>query len=354
MKNINNKSENSFIKISNRKIGLDYKPFVIVEIGINHNGSIKKAKKMILDAYKSGAECVKFQSHIIEDEMVPVAKKVVPGNAKISIWDIMKKNAFTEKEERLLKKYTESLGMVYLSTPFSRAAANRLHKMNVKAYKIGSGECNNYPLIEHIARFGKPIILSTGMNDIGSVKKAVNIFEKYKVPYALLHCTSLYPTPYKKVRLGAIPQLKKIFKNAVIGLSDHSIANYTCFGAVSLGASILEKHFTSNKEWEGPDISISIDPKELKELINGSEAIHHALGGEKSILKEEKPTINFAYACVVAIDDIKKDDIFNEKNIWVKRPGTGQIKAEDYKKILGKRSLCDIKKHTQLNWNYIK
>ena len=351
--NMKNKYK-KFIKIGRRKIGEGCPPFVIAEIGINHEGSIKKAKTMVLDAYKSGAECVKFQSHVIGDEMTHDAKSVVPGNSNESIWDIMKRCSLSESEEIELKKYTESLGMIYLSTPFSRAAANRLKKMNVKAYKIGSGECNNYPLIEHIASFGKPIILSTGMNDIRAIKKAVAIFKKYNTPYALLHCTSMYPTPYDKVRLGALEQLKKVFPEAPVGLSDHSIGNYTCFAAVALGASILEKHFTSSKKWKGPDIPISLTPNELKDLIRGSRAIFEALGGAKEILKEEKPTIDFAYASVVSIKDIKKGEKLTKDNIWVKRPGTGEIKAVDYYKLIGKTAARDIKKDTQLRLADIK
>ena len=177
----------------------------------------------------------------------------------------MSRCALSEEQDVELKKYTESLGMIYLSTPFSRAAANRLERMNVPAYKIGSGECNNYPLLEHIAKFGKPVIMSTGMNDIKSIKKGAAIFRKYKVPFALLHCTSLYPTPYEKVRLGALEQLQKAFPDAIIGLSDHTIDNYACLGAVSLGASILERHFTLTKSgWS--DIAVSMDPAELKDL----------------------------------------------------------------------------------------
>ncbi|HEY4486804.1 MAG TPA: N-acetylneuraminate synthase family protein [Candidatus Paceibacterota bacterium] len=336
------------IKIGKRKISEKYPPFVIVEIGINHEGNMAKAKKMILDAHKAGAECVKFQSHVVEDEMAPEAKKVIPSHTTESIWDIMVRCAFDENQERELKKYTEKLGMIYLSTPFSRAAANRLNKMKVVAYKIGSGECNNYPLIEHIASFGKSVILSTGMNDISSVRRAVTIFRKHKTPYALLNCTSMYPTPYDKVRLGGITDLKKAFPDAVVGQSDHSLGNYTCYGAVVLGAAILEKHFTSDKKWPGPDIAISITPSELKELIVGSRAIHEALGGHKTILKEEQPVIDFAYACVVAIEDIKKGEKFTKKNIWVKRPGTGEIKAVDYLKVLGKRATQNISKDVQV------
>jgi N-acetylneuraminate synthase len=213
------------ISLSDRKVGIKYKPLVIAEIGINHEGSFKKAVKMVDDAYLAGCECVKFQAHVIDDEMIP--NKVVPGNTTETIWDIMNRCKLSEDEDKELKAYVESKGMIYLSTPFSRAAADRLERLGVSAYKIGSGECNNYPLIEHIAKFGKPVILSTGMNNIESIKKAVVILKKYKIPYALLHCTSMYPTPYEKVRLGALNELKNNFPEAVIGLSDHSIGNYT-------------------------------------------------------------------------------------------------------------------------------
>jgi len=339
---------NPSIKIGNRKIGTNYPAFVIAEIGINHEGNMKKAKQMVRDAKDAGAECVKFQVHVVEDEMTPIAKKIIPKNAKESIWDIMQKCALLEKQDRELKRYTEKFEMLYLSTPFSRAGADRLHRMNVKAYKIGSGECNNYPLVEHIAKFKKPVILSTGMNDITSIKKAVAILRKHKTPYALMHCTSMYPTPYDKVRLGFITELQKKFPDVVVGLSDHSIGNYACFGAVPLGASILEKHFTHSKSWPGPDIALSINPTELKDLIHGSCAIHEAMTDKKGILKEEKPIIDFAYACVVTIAPIKKNEKFTKNNKWVKRPGTGEIKAEEYKKILNKKSSCNLKKDLQL------
>ena len=298
------------ITINGRLIGKKYEPFVIAEIGINHGGDFNKAKKMVKDAAIAGAECVKFQRHVIEDEMIPDAKKVIPGNAKESIWEIMEKCSLTLQDHKKLKAYAEKLGMIYLCTPFSRAAADELESINVSAYKIGSGECNNYPLIKHIASFGKTVILSTGMNDIKNVKKSVNIFRKQSIEYAILHCTSMYPTPYEKVRLGALKELQNEFPNTVVGLSDHSIGNYTSFAAIPLGATILEKHFTSEKTWPGPDIPISIDPCELKDLIIGSKAIYKALGGKKRILKEEKITANFAYASVVTIKDIKKGEVF--------------------------------------------
>ncbi|MEK7555187.1 MAG: N-acetylneuraminate synthase family protein [Patescibacteria group bacterium] len=342
------------IQICGRNIGREHPPFVIAEIGINHEGSIEKAKRLIADAHRSGAECVKFQAHVLEDEMVPAAKSVIPGNAKESIWDIMERAALSEKEDQELKRYVENLGMVYLSTPFSRAAADRLERMGVAAYKIGSGECNNYPLVEHIASFGKPVLMSTGMNDIASIAKSVAILRARQIPFALLHATSLYPTPYHLVRLGALKELQEAFPDAVIGLSDHSLGNYTCFGAVPLGASILEKHFTSDKSWPGPDVPISIDPEELQGLIGGSRAIHTALGGTKRVLSEEQPTIDFAYACVVAIKDIEKGELLTKENIWVKRPGTGEIKAADYEKVLGKVAKRRILNNAQISWGEIE
>lgn len=338
-------------KIANRWLGENHPPLVLAEIGINHEGSYEKAIQMVDDAYKAGCECVKFQSHVIEDEMIP--NNVIPGNATESIWDIMKRCALSEDEEIRLKAYVESKGMIYLCTPFSRAAADRLHKMNVDAYKIGSGECNNYPLIAHIASFGKPVILSTGMNNLDSIQPGVEILEKAGVPYALTHCTSMYPTPYEKVRLGALKSMAQKFPNAVLGLSDHSLGNYTCFAAVPLGARILEKHFTSDKTWPGPDVPISIDPVELKDLIDGSRAIFQALPGDKDILPEEQPTIDFAYACVVSIRDIAAGEELTRENIWVKRPGTGEIKAVHFENLLGKKSNKALAKNAQLKWTDI-
>jgi len=337
--------------ISGRKIGPQYPPFVIAEIGINHGGDYHKAVQMIDAAASAGCECIKFQCHVVEDEMVP--NDVIPGNADESIWNIMSRCALTEDEEYRLKQYAESKNMIYLSTPFSRAAAIRLEKLHIPAFKIGSGECNNYPLIEHVAQYGKPVILSTGMNDIKKIKKATRIFKKYKTPFALMHCTSIYPTPYNKIHLGALKDLADTFPSIILGLSDHSRSIYPCLGAVALGASILERHFTSDKTLDGPDIDISMNPEELKSLIKGSLSIHQSLGGQKVIHQEEQATINFAYACVVAIQDIKEGERISDKNIWVKRPGTGEIKAEHYGELLGKTSRTFIKKNEQIKWEWI-
>lgn len=340
-------------EIAGRKIGLEYPPLVIVELGINHGGDLQTALKMVDAAHSVGAEVIKHQTHIVDDEMSPEAKKVIPGNASKSIYEIMQECALNEDEEKKLKKYVESKGMLYLSTPFSRAAANRLEAMGVKAYKIGSGECNNYPLIEHIASFGKPMIISTGMNDINSIKQTVAIVERHKVPYALLHTTNLYPTPPHLVRFGAMVELQQNFPHAIIGLSDHTTSNLASFGATALGASILERHFTDTMQRVGPDIINSMDPQALKELIEGSKELAKMRGGKKEAALEEQITIDFAFASVVSIQPIKKGEIFTKENLWVKRPGTGEILAKEYENILGKKATKEILNNTHLTWSAI-
>jgi len=321
---------------------------VIAEIGINHEGSLEVAKELVDAAHRAGAEVVKHQTHIVEDEMSGAAKKVIPGNADVSIYEIMKRCALDEADEVALKNYVEEKGMLFISTPFSRAAANRLNKMNISAYKIGSGECNNYPLLKHIAGFGKPVILSTGMNTLESVAKAVQIFKDAGTPFALLHTTNLYPTPTHLVRLGAMTKLHQAFPDVPVGLSDHTLNNNACLGAVALGASILERHFTDHMQRTGPDIVCSMDEETCAELIQSSKEIWLMRGGEKAPAKEEQVTIDFAFATVCTIAPIKEGEVFTEKNIWVKRPGTGEILAEQFEDILGKKAARTIAEDEQL------
>lgn len=332
----------SFIQIKNRKIGRDFPPLVIAEIGINHEGSLKTALEMVDAAHRAGVELVKHQTHVVSDEMSSAAKKVIPGNASVSIYEIMERCALNEDDEIKLKNYVESKGMIFISTPFSRAAADRLQKMDVPAFKIGSGECNNYPLLDHIASFGKPMILSTGMNTIESVRKAVNVIKKHKVQLALMHTTNLYPTPVRLVRLGAMQELMQEFPDIPVGLSDHTLSNLACFAAVAQGATLLERHFTDHMNRTGPDIICSMDELSCKELIEGSKLIHQMLGGRKEPAKEEQVTIDFAFATVVTLKPIKAGEMFTKENIWVKRPGTGEILAEHFNAIIGKKSLVDI------------
>ena len=217
------------MKIGNRSIGPNEPPLIIAEIGINHGGSLDVAKSMVDLIVHSGCECVKHQTHIIEDEMTEEAKAIFPPNANKSIWDVMKECLNTWMKKKNLKRYAENLGLIWISTPFSRMAADFLDEIDVPAFKIGSGEADNLPLINHIAQKGKPIIMSTGMQSIKSLKNSVNILEKSGVEYALLECTNLYPSPPEIVSLQGIQELKEAFPKALVGFSDHSIGPHDSF-----------------------------------------------------------------------------------------------------------------------------
>lgn len=342
------------LNIGGIEIGEGKRPLVIPEIGINHGGSLDIAKQMVKAAYLAGARLIKHQTHIVEDEMAPAAKAVVPGNADVSIYDIMAECALTEEEEQEMKRYTESLGMVFISTPFSRAAAERLERLGVSAYKIGSGEMNHYPLIDYVASFGKPMIVSTGMNDIRAVHKTVDIMERRGVPYALMHTTNLYPTKPEQVRLGAMAEMMGEFPGVPVGLSDHTLNNNACKAALALGANLVERHFTDTMQRTGPDVPCSMDKEALEDLLAAAKEIPKMLGGEKKPLAEEQVTIDFAFATAVTIAPVKKGDVFTKENLWVKRPGTGEIFAEDYGKILGRRAVREIAKDVQLTWDMVE
>jgi N-acetylneuraminate synthase len=336
------------IAIGTRAVGPEHEPLVIAEIGINHEGSLTTAREMVDAAAAAGVEVIKHQTHIVDDEMSAAAKHVRPGNADVSIYQIMARCALSEADEYALKQYVESKGMIFISTPFSRAAADRLQRMNVPAFKIGSGECNNYPLLKHIAAFGKPIIISTGMNTIESVRKAIAVVEGAGAPYALMHTTNLYPTPPRLVRLGAMTELMAAFPGVVVGLSDHTIGNLACFGAVALGASILERHFTDSMSRPGPDIMCSMDAAQCRELIAGARALYQMRGGAKGPAPEEQVTMDFAFATLVTIAPVRAGETFTEENLWAKRPGTGAIPAERYEEILGRRARRNIDSDTHL------
>ena len=328
-------------------------PFIIAEAGINHDGKFEKAIELVDLAIDSGASAIKFQTHITDKEMIPTDMK--PGNiSEESLWDIIDRCVLDNEQERSLFDYAREKGILFFSTPFSREGADRLNELGVELYKIGSGECNNLPLLNHVANFKKPMILSTGMNDISSIKDSVETILSHGVPLALLHCTSIYPAPPETMRLGAIAHLKDQFPDLEIGLSDHSLGISVALGSVAVGANIVEKHFTKSREWPGPDNPFSIEPKELKNLVDWSKEIWMARGGKKDILDDEKPVIDFAYACVVAIKDIDKGEALSLDNIWVKRPGTGEIFAKDFENVLGKVATVNISENTQLSHSMFK
>ncbi len=339
------------MKIRNRTISSKEAPLIIAELGINHGGDLLVAEQMVKIAADRGCEVIKHQTHFLDDEMTPDAKKIMPPNANVSIWDVMEKCSLTKDEEIKLKRLVEDLGMIYISTPFSRSAADFLNDINIPAFKVGSGECDNLLLIEHIADFGKPVILSTGMQNLLSVEKPVEIFEKKNVEYALLECTNIYPCPPEEIALGSLAQLSHQFPNAEIGFSDHSIGPTMALAAVALGATIVEKHFTDTKDRQGPDISCSMDADELELLINKSKEIAYSRDRKKFIANMEKDVYKFARSSIVSDKNLKKGDTIDRQNIWARRPGNGEIPAFEFEKVLGKTLKRDIAKNTQIKWS---
>ena len=337
-----------FIKIDNIKIGENFEPLIIPEIGINHNGDLNTAFKMVDAAKRAGAKIIKHQTHIPDDEMSEEAKKIKPGNSKRNIYNIIEDCSLSFEKEYKLTQYCKKKKIIFISTPFSFKAVDRLVKFNVPIFKIGSGEIFNFPLLDYISKFKKKLIISSGMASIEQLKNTVSFLKKRNVDFAILHTTNLYPTPDNLIRLGSITQLRQKFKNNIIGLSDHSSSNYSCFGAVALGASIIEKHFTDTFKRSGPDISCSVDEIGLKELIKGCNIISKQRFGDKNLLKEEQVTRNFAYASVVSRRKIEINEILSLKNITVRRPGTGDFGAAEFKNLLGKKVRSIIKKNIQI------
>ncbi|MFC2968678.1 N-acetylneuraminate synthase family protein [Acidimangrovimonas pyrenivorans] len=339
------------MKIAHRNVGIDHPPLVIAEIGINHGGSLEVAKEMVRLAALSGCECVKHQTHIVEDEMTDEAKSIFPPNADKSIWHVMEECALSREDEIALKDYTESLGMIYLSTPFSRAAADFLNEIGVPAFKIGSGEADNLPLIRHIAAMGKPVIFSTGMQTVETLAASVAILDAAGVDYALLECTNLYPSPPEIVSLAGVTELKQAFPKAVVGFSDHSIGPEMALASVALGACILERHYTDTRYRKGPDIINSMDPSELRFLVERSREIWIAARNPKRRTGPEEDVYRFARASVVADRDLAEGHVIGEADIWARRPGSGEIPGYEFDKVVGRRLTRAVTRNTQLKWS---
>ena len=333
------------IKIGKRKISLKSKPLIVAEIGINHFGSLKLAKKIVDNIKKCGAEAVKVQIHIPDEEMSEEAKKIKPGNSNKNIFTIIKENSLKLDEELKLKNYIEKKNIIYIATPFSYAAADWLNKNKTKIFKIGSGECNNIPLIKYVCKFKKPMIVSTGMNSINSISKTVRVLNAEKIPHVLLHCVNLYPVNYNLIRLNRILLFKKKFPKSIIGYSDHSIGNAIPTAAMGLGAKLIEKHFVISKKRKGPDVICSMDENELKDLLLVSNQIHASLDSQKDIINEEDITRKFAFHSVVSNSNIFKGQRFTKKNLTTKRPGTGDFPASKIYSLFGKISKRNIKKN---------
>jgi N-acetylneuraminate synthase len=321
------------IYLKKNKISENHFPYIIVEACVNHQGDFNIAKKMIFYAKKSGAQCIKFQHHIIDEEMIRGAP--MSSNFKEPLDKVIEKTNFSLKQHQILKKYCEQLNIDYLCTPFSIRAADELNSIGVRAFKTGSGELTNLPFIDHLAKIGKPVILSTGMSYPDEIEESVKILKKNKTPFAIMHCVSAYPCPYNIMNLDNIIVLKNKYK-VPIGLSDHTPSIYNALGAVSLGASLIEKHFTFNKKLKGPDHKSSIDFQELKMLVLGCKANFLSRGKIKKIFNEEKEIVAWARESIVSSRNIKKGELIKKFNICTKRPSAkkNDIPASEYFKLI--------------------
>jgi sialic acid synthase SpsE len=342
------------VKIGNRLIGPGNPPFIIAEACINHEGDIKIAEKMVHAAKAAGADCIKFQIHVLENEMLRQAPQ--SDNFDEPLWNTLERTNLSTPEHKRLKKLCEDIGIVYLCTPFSRDGADILEKdIGADFYKTGSGEMTNLPLIEHIAKFGKPMIVSTGMSTIEEIRQTVDLIKNIGTDLILTHCISVYPTPPKLANIGLIPKYRKEF-SIPVGLSDHSNTIYTALGAVALGACVIEKHFTLDKAQRGPDHASSIEPGELEDLVKGSRAVFEAMGEERKIYPEEGQIVAWAREAVVSETDIAKGTKIAKDMVWVKRPSPspGCIGAKDLNKVIGKVVKTDIAKNSQIKWSDIE
>jgi len=333
--------------IAGRKIGDDAPPLVIAEIGINHGGSLDVAKTMIDAAVDAGAEMVKFQIHHVTDEMSDEARAIVPVNADKSIMEIMEDCSLTDEEFYQVKQHCDDRSITFLATAFSRSAAQFLKDMGVPAIKVGSGECNHYPLIEYLADIGVPLIISTGMNPLEVIDRTHRIVADADVEHVLLHCVNRYPTKPEWVRLGAITEMRNRY-DCPIGFSDHSIGSEIALASVALGACVLERHFTDSMDRRGPDIACSMDPAALKWLIAKSRDVWLASGGRKEPHAEEQVTSDFAFASLVADRDIKTGEMLTRDNVWARRPGNGILVTEYYDIVDNTRATTDIPRGTQI------
>ena len=323
------------------------KTIIIAEACDNHFGSLKNAKEMVLNAKRAGADVIKFQHHLADEEMLSKVPK--SSNFNMTLYDFLKKYSLKLTDHYELLKYSKKIGIKYLCTPFSLKAAQELNKIGVKWFKIGSGEFTDTPFIKEVLKFNKPVIFSTGMSTVGEINMVYNIIKKQNnKDIAFMNCTSEYPPILKDLNLGFIQELKKKYPSIVIGHSDHTNDIITSIGAVALGAKIIEKHVNLDKKNYGPDKDVSINFKNFATLVKYIRILEQSLGKEKKIYQNEKQIRRWATRSIVSIKDIKKGEKITLKNIWSKRPGTG-IPSRYMSKIIGKKKKKIIKKNTLLN-----
>ena len=342
------------IIINGRKVGRDFPPYVIAEACINHEGDIKIAKEMVFHARAAGVDAIKFQLHVLDDEMLRDAPK--SDNFDEPLFDTLEKTNLSIEEHLELKELCENIGIDYMCTPFSKVSADQLNDfIGVEAFKVGSGECTNHPLQRHIAKKNKPMIVSTGMTELDEVKQTVEVLKKScNAGFALTHCVSAYPCPYNRVNLNMIPKYMELF-DVPVGLSDHTIGIYTSLGAIALGACIIEKHFSLDRTLPGPDHQSSIEPYELRELAIGCKAVWESRGEIREIFPEEREIVAWAREAVVSVDNIPKGTKISQNMVTVKRPSPqkGAVPAKDLESVIGKIALKDISSDKQIFWKEI-
>lgn len=335
------------IEIQGRRIGADAPCFVIAEGCDNHLGDLEVAKEMVRQAKACGADAIKFQHHLPDEEML---REGVPmsANFDMPLYDFLKLYALTLEQHAELKRFCEELGIIYLCTPFSRKAAEELEGLGVAAYKIGSGEMTDLPTLKVIAAFGKPMILSTGMAEWEEIAETVDTVRPINDRLALMNCTSEYPARHRDVNLGVIPQLRDRF-DVVVGHSDHTPDIATCIAAVAVGAKLLEKHFILDRRQPGPDQSVSIEPYDLYQLVQAVRRVEDALGGEKTVHALEKPIRAWAHRSVVSLRPIPRGTRITEEMVWTKRPGSG-IPARELESVVGREAKVDIPADHLVRW----
>jgi sialic acid synthase SpsE len=337
------------ISIGKRLVGAGQPPYVIVEACVNHQGDFDIAKRMVHYAHAMGADAIKFQMHILRDEMlrdVPLS-----DNFEESLWDTIEKTNFSIDQHRQLMRLCDGLGIQYLCTPFSREAADILEDLGVVAYKTGSGELTNIPFMKHLARKRKPVIMSTGMSLLEEIAESVKVFADAGTPLILMHCVSAYPCPYNRVNLGMVQRLAETFGTPV-GLSCHTPSIYTALGAIALGACVVEKHFTFDRTLPGPDHRSSIEGYELGELVKGCKAVFEAGGAIREIFPEEQQIVAWARESVVSLKPIGRGVRITSDMVSVKRPtpGPGAIPAKHLDDIVGRVAATDIGADRQILW----
>lgn len=337
-------------KLGNIKIHNSMKPIVISECCDNHFGKIENAIKMVDLSKASGADIVKFQHHLPDEEMLPIVPK--SSNFKEPLYEFLKKYALKLEDHAKLISYCKKKKIEYLCTPFSLKAAEELLKIGVKFFKIGSGEMTDIPTLKRISKFNLPMIISTGMCTVDEIKKTYDEIVRINKNLILMNCTSEYPPKYEDINLGFIPIMKQKFTKAHVGHSDHTSSLVTSLGAVALGAKLIEKHVTLDKAKRGPDADVSISFEELSTLVREIDILSKTLGTKKEVYLKEMPIRKWAFRSIVSITDIKKNTKISQSMIWSKRPGTG-IPAKDMAKVVGKKAKINIPSNKLIKWSDI-